>query len=100
MLLWETETETWGSEARKQCFIVPAQTQQTHVQRLSLENKGVSPYVSLQAGYRGKTTTTTTTKTPRFNPYMVICNSIGYFTLVLSALLPLVLSALLHIWIL
>jgi hypothetical protein len=31
---------------------------------------------------------------------MVICNSIGYFTLVLSALLPLVLSDLLHIWIL
>jgi hypothetical protein len=34
------------------------------------------------------------------NPYMVICNSIGYFTLVLSALLSLVLCDLLHIWIL
>uniref|UniRef100_A0A8C0XIX4 RAVE complex protein Rav1 C-terminal domain-containing protein n=1 Tax=Castor canadensis TaxID=51338 RepID=A0A8C0XIX4_CASCN len=39
--------------SRKQCFIVLAQTQWTHVQRLSPENKGVSPYVPLQAGYRG-----------------------------------------------
>jgi hypothetical protein len=37
-----------------QCFIVPAQTQQTRVQRLSPENKGVSPYIYLQAGYRSK----------------------------------------------
>jgi hypothetical protein len=35
-------------------FIVPAQTQRTRVQRLSLENKGVSPYIPLQAGYRSK----------------------------------------------
>jgi hypothetical protein len=35
--------------SRKQCFIVPAQTQWTHVQRLSPENKGVSPYMPLQA---------------------------------------------------
>jgi hypothetical protein len=35
-------------------FIVPAQTQQTHVQRLSPKNKGVSPYIPLQAGYRSK----------------------------------------------
>jgi hypothetical protein len=40
--------------SRKQCFIVPAQTQQTHVHRLSPENKGVSPYVPLQADYRSK----------------------------------------------
>jgi hypothetical protein len=40
--------------SRKQCFIVPAQTQQTCVQRLSLENKEVSLYVSLQGGYRSK----------------------------------------------
>jgi hypothetical protein len=40
--------------SRKQHFIVPAQTQKTHVQRLRPENKGVSLYVSLQAGYRSK----------------------------------------------
>jgi hypothetical protein len=40
--------------SRKQGFIVPSQTQRTHVQRLSLENKGVSPYIPLQAGYRCK----------------------------------------------
>jgi hypothetical protein len=40
--------------SRKQHFIVPAQTQQTHVQRLSPKNKGVSPYIPLQAGYRSK----------------------------------------------
>jgi hypothetical protein len=40
--------------SRKQRFIVPAQTQPTCVQRLSPENKGISPYVSLQAGYRSK----------------------------------------------
>jgi hypothetical protein len=46
----------WNTEAisRKQHFIVPAQAQQTHVQRLSPENKGVSPYTPLQAGYRSK----------------------------------------------
>jgi hypothetical protein len=41
------------SEARKQHFIVLAQSQQSHGKRLSPKNKGVSPYVSLQAGYRG-----------------------------------------------
>jgi hypothetical protein len=40
--------------SRKQHFFVPAQTQRTHVQRLSPENKGVSPYIPLQAGYRSK----------------------------------------------
>jgi hypothetical protein len=39
---------------RKQCFIVPAQTQWTRVQRLRPENKGVSPYISLPAGYRSR----------------------------------------------
>jgi hypothetical protein len=48
--------EIQDSEAisRKQGFIVPAQTQQTHVQRLSPENKGVSLYIPLQGGYRSK----------------------------------------------
>jgi hypothetical protein len=40
--------------SKKKRFIVPAQTQWTHVQRLSPENRGVSPYLSLQAGYRSK----------------------------------------------
>jgi hypothetical protein len=40
--------------SRKQCFIVPTQTQRTGGQRLSPENKGVSPYTPLQAGYRSK----------------------------------------------
>jgi hypothetical protein len=40
--------------SRKQHFIVLAQTQQTHVQRLSPKNKGVSPYIPLQASYRAK----------------------------------------------
>jgi hypothetical protein len=33
---------------------VPAQTQWTRVQRLSPENKEVSPYIPLQVGYRSK----------------------------------------------
>jgi hypothetical protein len=40
--------------SKKQHFIVRAQTQGTHVQRLSPQNKGVSPYIPLQAGYRSK----------------------------------------------
>jgi hypothetical protein len=35
-------------------FIVLTQTPQTHVQRLSPENKEVSPYTPSQAGYRSK----------------------------------------------
>jgi hypothetical protein len=88
-LLWEIRTETWDTETRKQRFIVLAQT---YVQRLSPENKGVSPYIPLQAGNKGKK--------PRLNPYMVTCNSVDYFTLVLSAPLPLVLRDPLHVWIL
>jgi hypothetical protein len=40
--------------SRKQLFTVPAQTQQTRVQRLSSENKGVSSYIPLQTGCRNK----------------------------------------------
>jgi hypothetical protein len=47
--------------SRQQHFIVPAQTQQTHVQKLSPENKEVSPYISLQAGYRSKKQSSTHT---------------------------------------
>jgi hypothetical protein len=48
--------EKRDSEAvsRKQGYIVPTQTQRTRVQRLSPKNKGVSPYIPLQAGYRSK----------------------------------------------
>jgi hypothetical protein len=71
------EIQTLRQFSRKQCFIVPTQTQQTRVQRLTLRTKRVSPYVSLQAGYGGNKIKT------RFNPYAVIWNSIGYFTLVI-----------------
>jgi hypothetical protein len=37
-----------------QCFFVLTQTQQARVQRLSPENKEVSSYIPLQAGYRSK----------------------------------------------
>jgi len=55
-LLRESRIEIRDTEAitRKQHFIVLAQTQWTRVQRLSLENKGVSSYIPLQAGYRSK----------------------------------------------
>jgi hypothetical protein len=45
---------TLEANSTKQCFIVPAQTQWTHIQRLSSKNKSVSPYKPLQAGYRSK----------------------------------------------
>jgi hypothetical protein len=57
-MLQESQAEIQDTELRqfskKHRFIVPAQNQRTHVQRLSLENKGVSPYTPLQAGYRSK----------------------------------------------
>jgi hypothetical protein len=46
--------ETLRQFSRKQHFILLAQIQQTRVQRLSPKNKGVSPYIPLQAGYRSK----------------------------------------------
>jgi hypothetical protein len=49
-----TEIQAFEANSRKQRFIVQAQTQRTHVQRLSPENKGVSLYLPLQAGYRSK----------------------------------------------
>jgi hypothetical protein len=39
--------------SRRQHFIVPVQTQQNRAQRLSPKNKGVSPYIPLQASNRG-----------------------------------------------
>jgi hypothetical protein len=76
-MLWEFaswDTRLWGN-SRKYHFIVPAQIQVNHLQRLSPENTGVSPYIPLQAGYRRKNA--------RSNPCTVIFNFIGYFILVL-----------------
>jgi hypothetical protein len=53
-MLWDSQYRTLRQFKRKQHFIVAVQTLQTHVQRLSPENKGVSPYISLQAGHRSK----------------------------------------------
>jgi hypothetical protein len=72
LVLWETRTETPDSEARKQRFIVLAHTRRTHVQRPSPKNRGLSPYLPLQAGFRGNKI-----KKTRFDPYMVICNFKG-----------------------
>jgi hypothetical protein len=47
--------------SRKQHFIVPAQTEWSCVQRLSPENKEVSPCIPLQAGYRSKKQSSTHT---------------------------------------
>jgi uncharacterized protein YbaP (TraB family) len=51
-----SRTEKQNTEAVQQeaMFVVPAQTQQTYVQRLSPENKGDLLYIPLQAGYRSK----------------------------------------------
>jgi hypothetical protein len=67
---------------------VPAQTQQTHVQRLSHENKGISLYIPLQAGKFQflkiiYCASRLQKQKARSNPYMVIFNFIGYFILVL-----------------
>jgi hypothetical protein len=51
-------------------FIVLTQTQWTHVQRLSPEHKGVTPYIPLQAGYRSKKA--------KLNPHMAACAFIDY----------------------
>jgi hypothetical protein len=42
------------ADSQEATFTVPTQTQRTCVQRLSPENKGVSPYIPLQTGYRSK----------------------------------------------
>jgi hypothetical protein len=57
-------------------FIVPAQTQETHVQRLSPENKGGLTLCTLASRLQKQKA--------RSNPYMVIFSFIGYFILVLG----------------
>jgi hypothetical protein len=55
-MLWESQTETLHIEAFQEAVFISllAAAQQIHIQRLSLENKGVSPYIPLQADYRSK----------------------------------------------
>jgi hypothetical protein len=48
------EIQDSEANSRKKHFIVPTQTQWTHVQRLNPENKGVSPYIPFQADHRRK----------------------------------------------
>jgi hypothetical protein len=50
----QAEIRTLRQFSRKQCFIVPVQTQQTRVQQVNPENKEGSPCISFQAGYRSK----------------------------------------------
>jgi hypothetical protein len=75
-------------------FIVPVQTQQTRVQRLSPENKGVSPYIPLQAGYRNKKQSSThtwlhvTSLIISFPPCYVTFFMFQFFKFYLSALHP------------
>jgi hypothetical protein len=52
-------------------YSVLAVAQWIHSQRLSPENKGVSPYIPLRAGYRSK---------KQGLIHKVSCNSVGYFT--------------------
>jgi hypothetical protein len=68
---WSSCHGTSRQFSRKQCFIVPAQTQWTRVQRLSPKNKRVCHLI-----YPRKQVTEAKSN----NPYMVACNSIGYFT--------------------
>jgi hypothetical protein len=55
-MLLDSLKETWDTKAFQEAIFIsmPAVGQQIHIQRLSSENKGVSPYIPLQAGYRSK----------------------------------------------
>jgi hypothetical protein len=46
----------WDTKAFQEAVFISmlGADQQMHIQRLSPENKGVSPYIPLQAGYRSK----------------------------------------------
>jgi hypothetical protein len=50
-VLRESPTETWDTKAFQEAivFSLLAAAQQIHIQRLSPENKGASPYIPLQA---------------------------------------------------
>jgi hypothetical protein len=53
VMLQESRTETWDTKAFQETIFISllAAAQQIHIQRLSLKNKGVSPYIHLQANY-------------------------------------------------
>jgi hypothetical protein len=55
-MLQESQTETQDTKAFQEVIFISvlAAAHQIHIQRLSPENKGVSPYTPLQAGYRSK----------------------------------------------
>jgi hypothetical protein len=55
-MLQESHTETQDTKAFQQAVFISllAVAQWIHIQRLSPEDKGVSPYIPLQAGYRSK----------------------------------------------
>jgi hypothetical protein len=74
-------------------FIVLVQTQQTGVQRLSPENKGVSPYRPSQAGYRSKKQSAThmwlhVTSLAISFPQCYVTFMLEFFKFYLSALPP------------
>jgi hypothetical protein len=72
-LLWKSQTETRDTKAFQEVIFtgVPAAAQQIHIQRLSPENRGLTLYTLASRLQKQKA---------RFNPFMVPCNSIGYFT--------------------
>jgi hypothetical protein len=73
-MLWDIQVGKQDTKAfQEEIFIsVLASAQQIHIQRLSPENKGASPYIPLHAGYRARS---------KVNPYVVACNCIDYFIL-------------------
>jgi hypothetical protein len=55
-MLWASQTETQNTEVFQGTIFISMLTaaQEIHIQRLSPKNKGGSPYIPLQAGYRNK----------------------------------------------
>jgi hypothetical protein len=56
VLLQDIQAGKWDIKAFQEAILIsiPAVAQQILTQRLSPENKGVLPYIPLQAGYRSK----------------------------------------------
>jgi hypothetical protein len=55
-MLWDILEGKWDTKAFQKAIFIrePTVAQWIHIQRLSPENKGVSPYITLQASYRSK----------------------------------------------
>jgi hypothetical protein len=89
---------------RMQSFIVPTWNQQTRVQSLSLEDNDVSPYISLQAGYRSKKQSSThiwlhvTSLAMSFPQCYVTFFMFQFFKFLLSVLPSLLPACLFLIW--